>query len=91
MDVLNGSLPSVSNSMTSGSQDIQFPRAKDRDREQSGATKIPGEMISDLLHQVDPHKSMGPHGIHPRLFYNSPMETLEGRATFQEGLNRIKD
>ncbi|KFP52289.1 hypothetical protein N323_02098, partial [Cathartes aura] len=27
---------------------------------------IQGEMVSDLLHHLDTHKSMGPDGIHPR-------------------------
>lgn len=34
-EVLNGSFDSVFNSMTSGSQGIQFPKLKDRDRENS--------------------------------------------------------
>ncbi|KAK4831125.1 hypothetical protein QYF61_015428 [Mycteria americana] len=28
---------------------------------------IQGEMLSDLLHCLDTHKSMGPDGIHPRV------------------------
>ncbi|KFP53283.1 hypothetical protein N323_11690, partial [Cathartes aura] len=28
---------------------------------------IQGEMLSDLLHCFDTHKSMGPDGIHPRV------------------------
>ncbi|KFQ36274.1 hypothetical protein N332_00979, partial [Mesitornis unicolor] len=28
---------------------------------------IPEEMVSDLLHHLDIHKSMGPDGIHPRV------------------------
>ncbi|KFV54970.1 RNA-directed DNA polymerase from mobile element jockey, partial [Tyto alba] len=28
---------------------------------------IHGEMVSDLLHHLDTHKSMGPGGIHPRV------------------------
>ncbi|KAK4832759.1 hypothetical protein QYF61_025288 [Mycteria americana] len=28
---------------------------------------IQGEMVSDLLHHLDTHKSMGPDGIHPRV------------------------
>ncbi|KFV50858.1 hypothetical protein N328_12513, partial [Gavia stellata] len=27
---------------------------------------IQGKMVSDLLHHLDTHKSMGPDGIHPR-------------------------
>ncbi|KFW89292.1 hypothetical protein N336_06247, partial [Phalacrocorax carbo] len=28
---------------------------------------IQGEMVSDLLHHLDTHKSMGPDGIHPKV------------------------
>ncbi|KFQ86695.1 hypothetical protein N337_12037, partial [Phoenicopterus ruber ruber] len=31
------------------------------------APVIQGEMVSDLLHHLDTHKSMGPDGIHPRV------------------------
>ncbi|KFQ94454.1 hypothetical protein Y956_06122, partial [Nipponia nippon] len=27
---------------------------------------IQGEMVSNMLHHIDTHKSMGPDGIHPR-------------------------
>ncbi|KAK4828619.1 hypothetical protein QYF61_000071 [Mycteria americana] len=40
---------------------------EDRDREQNEAPVIPGEMVSDLLHHLDTHRSMGPDGIHPRV------------------------
>ena len=40
---------------------------EDRDREQNGAPIIQGEMVSDLLHHLDTHKSMGLDGIHPRV------------------------
>ncbi|KAK4825780.1 hypothetical protein QYF61_002343 [Mycteria americana] len=46
---------------------FQPPELEDRDREQSEAPKIQGEMVSDLLHHLDTHKSMGPDGIHPRV------------------------
>ncbi|KAK4815666.1 LOW QUALITY PROTEIN: hypothetical protein QYF61_005412 [Mycteria americana] len=39
---------------------------KTRDREQSEAPIIQGEMVSDLLHHLDTHRSMGLGGIHPR-------------------------
>ncbi|KFQ80676.1 hypothetical protein N337_11774, partial [Phoenicopterus ruber ruber] len=35
--------------------------------EQNEAPIIQGEMVSDLLHHLDTHKSMGPDGIHPRV------------------------
>ncbi|KFP67443.1 hypothetical protein N322_10156, partial [Cariama cristata] len=37
------------------------------DGEQNEAPIIQGEMVSDLLHHLDIHKSMGPDGIHPRV------------------------
>ncbi|KAK4810112.1 hypothetical protein QYF61_009507 [Mycteria americana] len=39
----------------------------DRDGDQTGAPIIQGEMVSDLLHHLDTHKSMGPDEIHPRV------------------------
>ncbi|GAB0183681.1 mitochondrial enolase superfamily member 1 [Grus japonensis] len=45
----------------------QPPELEDRDGEQNEALIIQGEMVSDLLHHLDTHKSMGPDGIHPRL------------------------
>ncbi|KAK4820577.1 hypothetical protein QYF61_001817 [Mycteria americana] len=44
---------------------IQPPELEDR--EQNEAPIIQGEMVSDLLHHLDTHKSMGPDGIHPRV------------------------
>ncbi|KAK4818722.1 hypothetical protein QYF61_018701 [Mycteria americana] len=35
--------------------------------EQNEAPTIQGEMVGDLLHHLDTHKSMGPDGIHPRV------------------------
>jgi len=40
---------------------------EDRDRKQNEASVIQGEMVSDLLHYLDTHKSMQPDGIHPRV------------------------
>ncbi|KAK4826044.1 hypothetical protein QYF61_003943 [Mycteria americana] len=40
---------------------------EDRDGDQNGAPIIQGEMVSDLLHHLDTHKSMGPDEIHPRV------------------------
>ncbi|KAK4825484.1 hypothetical protein QYF61_027639 [Mycteria americana] len=45
----------------------QPPELEDRDGEQKEAPIIQGEMVSDLLHHLDPHKSMGLDGIHPRV------------------------
>jgi len=43
------------------------PEQEDRDGEQKEIPRIQGEMVSDLLHHLDRHKSMGPDGIHPRV------------------------
>ncbi|GAB0204317.1 hypothetical protein GRJ2_002897300 [Grus japonensis] len=48
-------------------QGTQPPELEDRDGEQNEAPMIQGEMVSDLLHQLDTHKSMEPDGIHPRV------------------------
>ncbi|KAK4830948.1 hypothetical protein QYF61_014407 [Mycteria americana] len=48
-------------------QDALPPELEDRDREQKEAPRIQGEMVSNLLHHLDTHKSMGPDGIHPRV------------------------
>ncbi|KAK4806541.1 hypothetical protein QYF61_021377 [Mycteria americana] len=61
------SLASVFNSKTSCSLGTQPPELEDRDAEQNEAPIIQGEMVSDLLHHIDKHRSMGPDGIHPRV------------------------
>ncbi|KAK4815154.1 hypothetical protein QYF61_017595 [Mycteria americana] len=66
-EVLNGAFASVFNSKTSCSLGTQPPELADRDAEQNEAPIIQGEMVSDLLHHLDTHKSMGPDGIHPRV------------------------
>ncbi|KAK4810629.1 hypothetical protein QYF61_007366 [Mycteria americana] len=43
------------------------PELEDRDGYQNGAPIIQGEMVSDVLHRLDIHKSMGPDEIHPRV------------------------
>ncbi|KAK4811461.1 LOW QUALITY PROTEIN: hypothetical protein QYF61_006395 [Mycteria americana] len=57
----------VFNSKTSCSRGTQPPELEARDGEQNAAPTIHGEMVSDLLHHVDTHTSMGPDGIHPRV------------------------
>ncbi|GAB0199241.1 hypothetical protein GRJ2_002389500 [Grus japonensis] len=54
-------------SKTSCSLGTQPPELEDRDRDQNEVPRIQGEMVSDLLHHLDTHKSMGPDGIHPRV------------------------
>ena len=40
---------------------------EDREGEQNGAPIIQGEMVSDLLHHLDTHRSMELDEIHPRV------------------------
>ena len=56
---------SVFNSKTSCSPSTQHPELEDR--EQNEDPTIQGEIVSNLLHHLDTHKSMGPDGIHPRV------------------------
>ncbi|GAB0180246.1 hypothetical protein GRJ2_000489900 [Grus japonensis] len=58
-EVLNAFFASVFSSKTSCSWAIQPPELEDRDEEQNEAPIIKGEMVSDLLHHLDAHKSMG--------------------------------
>ena len=66
-EVLNAFFASVFNSKTSCSRGTQPPELEDREGEQNEAPIIQGEMVSDLLHHLDTHKSMGLDGIHPRV------------------------
>ncbi|KAK4813839.1 hypothetical protein QYF61_001937 [Mycteria americana] len=65
-EVLNAFFASVFNSRANCSLGTQPPELEDRDGDQNGAPIIQGEMVSDLLHHLDIHKSMGPDEIHPR-------------------------
>ncbi|KAK4830597.1 hypothetical protein QYF61_012023 [Mycteria americana] len=66
-EVLNAFFASVFNSRANCSLGTQPPASEDRDGDQNGAPIIQGEMVSDLLHHLDTHKSMGPDEIHPRV------------------------
>ncbi|KAK4818318.1 LOW QUALITY PROTEIN: hypothetical protein QYF61_010780, partial [Mycteria americana] len=66
-EVLNAFFASVFNSRANCSMGTQPLELKDRDGDQTGAPIIQGEMVSDLLHHLDIHKSMGPDEIHPRV------------------------
>ncbi|KAK4823290.1 hypothetical protein QYF61_000450 [Mycteria americana] len=65
-EVLNAFFASVFNSGANCSLGTQPPESEDRDRDQNGAPIIQGEMVSDLLHHLDTHKSAGPDEIHPK-------------------------
>ena len=41
------------------------PKLEDRDGEQNEAPVTQREMVSDLLHHLDTHKSLRPDGIYP--------------------------
>ncbi|KAK4825246.1 hypothetical protein QYF61_025645, partial [Mycteria americana] len=66
-EVLNAFFASVFNSRANCSLGTQPLELEDRDEDQNGAPVIQGEMVSDLLHHLDTHKSMGPDEIHPRV------------------------
>ncbi|KAK4828864.1 hypothetical protein QYF61_000992 [Mycteria americana] len=66
-EVVNNFFASVFNSRANCFLVTQPPKLEDRDRDQNGAPIIQGEMVSDLLHHLDIHKSMGPDEIHPRV------------------------
>ncbi|KAK4810452.1 hypothetical protein QYF61_004232 [Mycteria americana] len=66
-EVLNAAFASVFNSRANCSLGTQPLELEDRDGDQNGAPIIQGEMVSDLLHHLDIHKSMGPDGIHLRV------------------------
>ncbi|KAK4813551.1 hypothetical protein QYF61_009594 [Mycteria americana] len=66
-EVLNAAFASVFNSRADCSMGTQPLELEDRDGDQNGAPIIQGAMVSDLLHHLDTHKSMGPDEIHPRV------------------------
>ncbi|KAK4829421.1 hypothetical protein QYF61_004296 [Mycteria americana] len=66
-EVLNAFFASVFNSRANCSLGTQPLELEGRDGDQNGAPIIQGEMVSDLLHHLDTHKSMGPDEIHPRV------------------------
>ncbi|KAK4806238.1 LOW QUALITY PROTEIN: hypothetical protein QYF61_013382 [Mycteria americana] len=66
-EVLNAFFASLFNSRANCSLGTQPLELEDRDGDQTGAPIIQGEMVSDPLHHLDTHKSMGPDEIHPRV------------------------
>ncbi|PKU40985.1 rna-directed dna polymerase from mobile element jockey-like [Limosa lapponica baueri] len=66
-EVLNAYFASVFSSGTSFSLDTQPHELGDREEKQNEGITIKEEEISDLLHCLDAHKSMGPDGLHPRV------------------------
>ena len=58
-EVLNAFFASVFNNKTSCTEGIQPPQQKT----ETGRTTFQEETVSDLLHHIDTHKSMGPDGI----------------------------
>ncbi|KAK4825499.1 hypothetical protein QYF61_000012 [Mycteria americana] len=74
-EVLNAFFASVFNSRANCSLGTQPLELEDRDGDQNGVPIIQGEMVSDLLHHLDTHKSMGPDKIHPRVL-KEPADVL---------------
>ena len=66
-EVLNAFFEWSFNSKTNCSLCTQPPVLEDRDGEQNEAPIIQGEMINNLLHHSNTHRSMVPYGIHPRV------------------------
>ncbi|KAJ7400317.1 hypothetical protein BTVI_106713 [Pitangus sulphuratus] len=66
-EALNTFFASVFNSKTGCPQDNCLLGLVDSDRELNSPPVIQQEEVSDLLIHLDPHKSMGPDGIHPRV------------------------
>ncbi|KAK4825829.1 hypothetical protein QYF61_002952 [Mycteria americana] len=66
-EVLDAFFASVFNSRANCSLGTQPLELEDRDGDQNGAPIIQGVMVSDLLHHLGTHKSMGPDEIHPRV------------------------
>ncbi|PKU29400.1 rna-directed dna polymerase from mobile element jockey- hypothetical protein [Limosa lapponica baueri] len=66
-EVLNAVFASVFNTKISCPPGTQASELVDRAEAQNEAPIIQGEMVSNLLHHLDTHKSMGPGGIHPRV------------------------
>jgi len=64
-EVLSAFFVSVFNSKGNCSPNTQPPEQEDRDGELKDTSKIQGEMVSDLLHHTDTHRTMGLDGIHP--------------------------
>ena len=58
-EVVNAFFASVFNYKTSCSQGTQPTELEDGDWEQNEAPIIQGKMVSNLLHHLDTHKSMG--------------------------------
>ncbi|KAJ7414481.1 hypothetical protein WISP_83682 [Willisornis vidua] len=55
-------------SMDDGPREFQCPELEDHDCEND---QLPAEIVQDLLLQLDPCRSMGPDGIHPRSFWTN--------------------
>lgn len=59
VEALNAFFASVINDENSCSLGIQSPELEDRDRKQNETPAIQGQMVNDLLHHLDTHKTMG--------------------------------
>jgi len=66
-EMLNAFFASVLNNQTGYPQGSQPPVLEDRGGERNRPPIIQEEAVNDLLCHLDPHKSMGLDGIHPRV------------------------
>ncbi|NXM07615.1 PO22 protein, partial [Tyrannus savana] len=66
-EVFNTCFTSVFNSKTGCPQDSWLLELVDRDKKLNSLPIIKKKTISNLLSHLDPHNSMGPDGIHPRV------------------------
>ncbi|KAK4827998.1 LOW QUALITY PROTEIN: hypothetical protein QYF61_022775 [Mycteria americana] len=66
-EILNASFAAVFNGKNNCSRGTQPTELEDRDGEQNEAPIIQGAMVSDLLHHLYIHQSMGQYGIYPRV------------------------
>ncbi|KAJ7399674.1 hypothetical protein BTVI_112490 [Pitangus sulphuratus] len=75
-EVFNTFFTSAFNSKTGCPEDNWLLELVDRDKKLNSPLVIKEETVRDLLSHLDPHRSMGPDGIHPR----PGEEKAQGRA-----------
>ncbi|KAJ7418538.1 hypothetical protein WISP_58475 [Willisornis vidua] len=75
-EVLNIYFASVFTNKTDGLQDSWPLELIDKGRKMNNTPKFQEDTVSDLLKHLDPQKSMGPEGIHPRVM-RSWQKTLQ--------------
>ena len=66
-EVLNAYFASVFSSETGCSLDTQPHELGGGEGKQNEVSTVEEEVVRDLLHHLDAHKSVGPDGLHPRV------------------------